>query len=88
MAVTTAGQASTGAIPSFSKTVPSAPVPTDQLPLRCKLLFAQAVHLLGAPVGKGVGNNWNNVADKLHSCVTLSEEDKGLFTEHVSTGQI
>lgn len=88
MAVTTAGQASTGTAPTPSRALSSGAVPTNKLSLRCKLLFAQAVHHLGAPIGKGVGINWNNIASRLHECAALSEDEKGLFTEHVSLSRM
>lgn len=86
MAVTTGGQASTGSAPLPSETASQETVPAQQLSIRNKLLFAQAVHRLGAPIGKSLGNNWNAVIDLLRKCPALSEEEKAIFTEHVSFG--
>lgn len=88
MAVTTGGQASTGTAPAPSETARQETVPSSQLSIRNKLLFAQAVHRLGAPVGKEVGNNWNGVIKLLRDCPVLTEEEKEMFTEHVSLLQI
>lgn len=84
MAVTTGGQASTGTAPPLSETAPQETISARQLSIRNKLLFAQAVHRLGAPIGKSVGNNWNAVINLLRQCPALTEEEKGIFTEHVS----
>jgi hypothetical protein len=85
MAVTTGGQASTGTATLPSEITPQETVPAQALSIRNKLLFAQAVHRLGAPVGKSVGNNWNAVVSLLRDSPALSEEEKAVFTEHVST---
>ena len=83
MAVTTGGQASTGTPPARSETARPETVPTDQLSIRNKLLFAQAVHRLGAPIAKEVGNNWNAVISLLRECPAVEQKEKGIFTEHV-----
>lgn len=85
MAVTTGGQASTGTASLPSQTAAQETVPTQQLPIRSKLLFAQAVHRLGAPIGKSVGSNWHAVVNLLRECPALSEDEKAVFTEHVSS---
>lgn len=85
MAVTTGGQASTGTASLPSKTAAQETVPTQQLPIRSKLLFAQAVHRLGAPIGKSVGSNWHAVVNLLRECPALGEDEKAVFTEHVSS---
>jgi hypothetical protein len=84
MAVTTGGQASTGTAPAPSATARQETILTSRLSIRNKLLFAQAVHRLGAPVGKETGNNWNAVIKLLRDCPVLTDEEKEMFTEHVS----
>lgn len=88
MAVTTGGQASTGTAPAPSETARQETIPSKQLSIRNKLLFAQAVHRLGAPIAKEVGNNWNAVINLLRECPVLNDEEKAIFTEHVSFGSI
>ncbi|GHJ86272.1 hypothetical protein NliqN6_2674 [Naganishia liquefaciens] len=86
MAATTGGQASTGSAHAPFETARQDTVPSSQLSIRNKLLFAQAVHRLGAPVGKGVGNNWNAVVSLLRDCPALEEKEKNIFTERNCRG--